>query len=226
MGSFSYSDILAILVFLLAWGAYSASLERVENGRVSLNRMMNSHRHLWSNQLGVRENRVVDILINATLQNGTAFFASTSLVALGGVLSFSNTTDDMLTMLSGLLFNQPFDREVWITKLLGIAIIFIYAFFKFSWSFRLFYYVSILMGAVPDRTGDFEDVKRASNRVAIANIEAGRHFNRGLQAFFFALAYLGWFVGPYVLMTTTAAVLFVMWRRQFGPDARQALTDV
>jgi uncharacterized membrane protein len=81
------------------------------------------------------------------------------------------------------------------------------------------------MGAVPDRTDDAEEVKRAVHRVAVANVEAGRHFNRGLQAFFFALAYLGWFIGPYVLMMTTIAVLFVMWRRQFDSDALRALTD-
>ena len=28
---------------------------------------------------------------------------------------------------------------------------------------------------------------------------AGRHFNRGQRAFFFALGYLGWFVSPWVL---------------------------
>ncbi|HYF56917.1 MAG TPA: DUF599 family protein, partial [Salinarimonas sp.] len=38
-------------------------------------------------------------------------------------------------------------------------------------------------------------------------------------------AYLGWFVGPYVLLATTAAVLFVMWRRQFASDAVGALAD-
>ena len=27
---------------------------------------------------------------------------------------------------------------------------------------------------------------------------AGRHFNRGQRAFFFALGYLGWFVSPWV----------------------------
>ena len=29
------------------------------------------------------------------------------------------------------------------------------------------------------------------------NVVAGRHFTRGLQAFFFALAYLGWFIGSW-----------------------------
>ena len=55
------------------------------------------------------------------------------------------------------------------------------------------------------------------------NIVAGRHFNRGQRAFFFALAYLGWFVSPYLFVAGTAACLFVMWRRQFASDAIRAL---
>lgn len=54
---------------------------------------------------------------------------------------------------------------------------------------------------------------------------AGRHFNRGQRAFFFALGYLGWFIGPLVLIGTTIAVVVVIWRRQFASDARQAVFD-
>ena len=53
--------------------------------------------------------------------------------------------------------------------------------------------------------------------------EAGRHFNRGQRAFFFALGYLGWFIGPVPLMVTTAGVVVVMWRRQFASASRDAL---
>ena len=52
---------------------------------------------------------------------------------------------------------------------------------------------------------------------------AGRHFNRGQRAFFFALGYLGWFVSPWLLMVTSVAVAAVMWRRQFSSDSRRAL---
>jgi uncharacterized membrane protein len=55
------------------------------------------------------------------------------------------------------------------------------------------------------------------------SVVAGKHFNRGQRAFFFALAYLGWFVSAYVFIAATAAVLYVMWRRQFASDARDAL---
>ena len=52
---------------------------------------------------------------------------------------------------------------------------------------------------------------------------AGRHFNRGQRAFFFALGYLGWFVSPWLLFITTAAVVIVIWRRQFASSAWQAM---
>ena len=52
---------------------------------------------------------------------------------------------------------------------------------------------------------------------------AGRHFNRGQRAFFFAIGYLGWFAGPVVLMVTTVAVVVAMWRRQFASDALRAV---
>ena len=53
---------------------------------------------------------------------------------------------------------------------------------------------------------------------------AGRHFNRGQRAFFFALGYLGWFAGPWPLFISTTAIVIVMWRRQFASTAQQALT--
>ncbi|MCX7309692.1 MAG: DUF599 family protein, partial [Afipia sp.] len=52
---------------------------------------------------------------------------------------------------------------------------------------------------------------------------AGRHFNRGQRAFFFALGYLGWFISPWILFATTTAIVVVMWRRQFASDAWRAM---
>jgi uncharacterized membrane protein len=65
----------------------------------------------------------------------------------------------------------------------------------------------------------------AAERAASMNVVAAHHFNRGQRAFFFALAYLGWFVSGYVLIVTTLAVMLVMWRRQFASDALTAITE-
>ena len=63
-----------------------------------------------------------------------------------------------------------------------------------------------------------------AHQAAAMNIVAGRHITRGLQAFFFALGYLGWFIGPWVFIGSTAIVLVVVWRRQFASDALMAIT--
>ena len=57
------------------------------------------------------------------------------------------------------------------------------------------------------------------------NTVAGGHFNRGQRAFFFALGYLGWFVGPAAFAVSTAAVLIVMATRQLGSKALRAVID-
>jgi uncharacterized membrane protein len=135
-------------------------------------------------------------------------------------------TDDVLTVFAEVPFGLATTRLAWELKVIGLAVIFVYAFFKFAWSYRLFNYAAILMGAVPlQRDEATPEAMAAVKRVAALHVVAGKHFNRGQRAFFFALAYLGWFVGPYALFVSTAAVLVAMWRRQFSSDARAALGE-
>ena len=56
------------------------------------------------------------------------------------------------------------------------------------------------------------------------NTVAGRHFADGQRALFFSFAYLGWFLGPWVFLLTTALIMIVIYRRQFHSDALDALT--
>jgi uncharacterized membrane protein len=160
----------------------------------------------------------------SSLQNGTAFFASTSLIAIGGVLTLLRATDDVVSAMTALPFGLATTRLAWEVKVVGLAVIFVYAFYKFSWSYRIFNYAAILVGAVPPvEDGNRGEAEAAARRAAAMNIVAARHFNRGQRAFFLALAYLGWFVSAYVFIAGTAACLFVMWRRQFASDALAAL---
>jgi uncharacterized membrane protein len=221
---FSIVDYVALAFFALAWFAYWGAVELTPAGRRGLNPVMNGYRHRWMAQMLLRENRIVDTTILASLQNGTAFFASTSLLAVGGVLALLQSTDTALTLFEDLPFGLATSRVAWEVKVIGLAVIFVYAFFKFAWSYRLFNYTAILVGAVPVLTdGTDTEAQEAARRAGAMNAVAGKHFNRGQRAFFFALAYLGWLVSAYVFMAATAAVLYVMWHRQFASDARQAL---
>src|SRR6476620_4388416 len=185
---------------------------------------MNEYREIWIRRMLDRDMRMMDMQIMASLQNGTAFFASPSLMALGGALTLLRSPDDIMTVVTTLPLGVRVARDLWEIKTIGLAVILIYAFFKFAWSYRLFNYVAILYGAMPlERDKDTPEAETHVQRTARLFKAAGRHFNHGQRAIFFALGFLGWFVGPYVLMATTAAVVFVMWWRQFGSDARRAM---
>jgi uncharacterized membrane protein len=219
---FSLLDWLALAFFALAWLGYQLAAERTSSRRPSLNVLMNEQRRRWMQQMVVRDNRVFDVLTNAGVQNGTAFFASTSLLAIGAALVLLQSTDDAVRLLTDMPFGLATSRVAWELKVIGLAMIFTYAYFKFSWSYRLSNYAAILMGATPTTESE---ASAMAHQAATMNIVAGRHFTRGLQAFFFALAYLGWFIGPWVLIGSTAIVLVVVWRRQFASDALAAITE-
>jgi uncharacterized membrane protein len=226
VAGFSLLDLGALAFFVVAWLGYSLGVERHPAGRTGLNVLMTAQRRAWLEQTVVRENRIVDTTINASLQNGTAFFASTSLFAIGAALTLFRSTADVLDLFAELPLGLATTRAAWETKTIGLAVIFVYAFFKFGWSYRLFNYGAVLLGAIPPLRGSDEaEVRAAAARAAAMNIVAAAHFNRGQRAFFFALAYLGWFVSAYVFAGATAAVLLVMWRRQFASDARRVLLE-
>ena len=219
-------DIFAVGFFALEWGVYAITLEHTAYGRDSLSARMNVYRGIWVQRLLDRETRMVDMQIMASLQNGTAFFASTSLLAVGGSLALLRATNEALTVLGALPVDLSPSPALWEIKCVGLILIFIYAFFKFAWSYRLFNYVAILLGAMPPASQ--RDTAAAQAHVARTTRlfeAAGRHFNRGQRAFFFALGYLGWFVSPWVLFVTTGAVVIVTWRRQFASNAWKAMAN-
>lgn len=224
MYGFSLLDLLAFLWFATAWLGYAIFMEWGTGREASLNRHMDRYRAEWARRMLSREMRMLDGQIMGSLQNGTAFFASTSLLAIGGILALLRSTEEVLKVFATLPVGIETTAAVWETKVLGLLVIFIYAFFKFSWSYRLFNYAAILMGAAPEaKDAGKKAAQQAADRVARMTTLAGSHFNRGQRAFFFALAYLSWFVSGWLFIATTAAVLIVIALRQYGPASREVL---
>jgi uncharacterized membrane protein len=216
-------DWLALAWFVGVWVVYSVVIEKSAKGRTSLNALMNGYRDSWMENLLSREVRIVDSQVTAALQNGTAFFASTSLIAIGGALSLLHSTEQVLDVLGKLPFAAVQSSELWEMKMIGLCIIFVYAFFKFAWSYRLFNYFAIMVGAAPPPSAkSTSEAQIFAHRASKLCADAGRNFNRGQRAFFFALGYLGWFLGPLELALTTTGIVIVMWRRQFYSESRGA----
>lgn len=222
------TDASALVFFLVVWIVYALAVEGRLFSRKSLTAAMNRQREAWMGTMARRELRMIDTSIMIGLQQGTAFFASTSLIALGGSLALLQQSDRVLVVLADLpLVAQP-ARGVFEMKVLGLALLLAYSFFKFAWSYRLFNYCSILIGAVPirrDEVGNDRETELAVWRAARMNILAGKHFNSGLRGILFSIGYLGWFVGPELFAIATLLVLGVLVRRQFFSAARQAVLE-
>lgn len=223
---FTWPDVLALLVFLTAWSLYFRVVEGRASGLESLNRRMNLYRAEWMRQMETRDPRIVDTQILASLQNGSAFFASTSLLALGASGALLRAGDDAMRIFSDLPFTGVPSRALFELKVVGLLVIFGYAFFKFAWAYRLFNFTAILLGATPGpESPDAAAREEARKRTARMSVAAGSHFTRGQRAFFFSLAYMGWFVGAGFMIIATLFVVRVMWARQFRSDAVRALDD-
>ena len=169
----------------------------------------------------LRDQRMVDATIQGNLLNGVAFFATTALLAVGGSLAMLGATDAAVAVLAKLPWIRPSNETQWEVKVLTLGVIFIYAFFKFAWAFRLYNYGSVMIGAAPAKTSLDAEALLYAERATRINVLAARHFNRGIRAYFFALATLGWFVNPYVFMGGVALVILVLMGREFA--TRQVL---
>src|SRR3569832_535187 len=217
-------DILAVGFFVVEWVVYAYTLEHSAYGRHRLSARMHVYREVWIRRMLDREVWLVVLLFLVSLLFGSVFFASFSLIAIGGALALLRSTNDALAVLKTLPVDMSPSPALWEIKCVGLILIFIYAFFKFAWAYRLFNYVAILLGSMPPASQ--RDTPQAVAHVIRTTRmfeTAGRHFNRGQRGFFFALGYLGWFVSPWVLFVTTAAVVVVTWRRQFASRAWAAL---
>ena len=107
--------------------------------------------------------------------------------------------------------------------MIGLAVIFVYAFFKFGWSYRLINYASILTGALPmPSQAVTPKTTLAIDRAARFLRVGGSNFNRGQRAFSFGVAYLCWLAGPWYLLVASAVVLLVLVHRQFWSKPARA----
>lgn len=219
-------DYAALSLFVAIWVFHALASDGWIVRRMSLTLAMNRQRELWMRTMARRELRMIDTSIMVGLQQGTAFFASSSLFAIGGCFALLNGSNQVLTVVADLPFGAEPVRQAFEAKVLGLIAILAYAFFKFGWSYRLFNYCSILVGAVPmhrEGTEDPDNYERAIRRAVRMNVLAGKHFNAGLRGIFFSIGYLGWFISPLAFALTTCLLFAVLLRRQFFSAARSAV---
>ena len=214
-------DAVAVSLFVAAWAIMSWRIEHSGERRPSVTALMSDFRRDWMKSFVTREPRIFDAQILASLRQGTACFASSSILGLGGVLALAGNTAPLQGVAMELAEGE-FPALIWQLKLVLVGLCLTNAFLKFVWSNRLFGYCAVIMSAVPNDPSDPLAYPRAA-QAAELNIRAALNFNRGLRSIYFALASIAWVIGPVPLLVATTATVWVLWSREFASIPRQIL---
>tara|TARA_R110002051_G_scaffold183061_3_gene252692 strand:- start:11875 stop:12573 length:699 start_codon:yes stop_codon:yes gene_type:complete len=214
-------DVAAALFMILIYGALGWIIEHPPKSRPSVTILMSQKRRDWMRVFVERDPRIFDSQILASLRQGTSFFASTCILAIGGVLALAQNTDPLVGVAREVTEVMTPVLAIQL-KLAFVGIILTNAFLKFVWSNRVFGYCAVLMAAVPNDPNDPLAHPRAA-QAAELNIRAAMNFNRGLRAMYFALGALAWLLGPIGLFVATLVVVWVVWSREFASIPRDIL---
>ena len=219
MTQIGWADWAALGVFIAVWVGYSWYADQSRTAERSMTKAVDRVRHRWMREMLDRDLRMVDTGILGNLVTGIGFFASTSILVIGGLIALLGAAEEALNTLSNLPIVTATTREALELRILTLLILFIYAFFKFAWAFRLSNYCSILVGAAPRAPVDEDEAERIAGRIARVHALVGFHFNRGLRAYYFGLAILAWFIHAAAFVIATLVILHELWRREFRSRA-------
>lgn len=222
---FSLIDILALATFLLAWIGYTIFARKKARTTDCVARCLHQHRIHWMEEIIKRDFRVADAALLANLERNIAFFASSTLLVIAGVLALFAQVEKLEEVISSIPFtNFPNHFAIQI-KLALIVFIFVLAFFHFTWSMRQYGFLNVMIGAAPlDLEGKNDNLKNYARQMAVVQDQAAHSYNYGLRAYYFSLAALCWFFHPFIFMLASFFVVFTLIHREFNSRAVQAIT--
>jgi uncharacterized membrane protein len=218
-------DIVAFVCFFGCWVGYTGVADYARRDSRSIMVAMHDLRTLWMQRMLRREVRIGDVNILATANRSVMLLVTTTVFILAGLVAIMGALDKARALVSGLAFAVQASREIWEIKMLVMILIFTYAFFKFMWSLRQFNYSLQLLGTAPlhnePDSVDWETFPKRASRIISLAVDS---FNRGVRAYYFGLAALGWFIHPWVLGLSSVWIVLVLYRREFRSHTLRTLT--
>lgn len=221
--SVSVLDVAAVLFLLVTWQLCGWLIESPPAWRPSVTALMRGYRREWMGQVVSRDPRVFDASIMASLRESTAFFASTTMIALGGGVALIGNVE-WLHNVMGQFDVGSTAIEAWDVKIMLALVLVARAFLSFVWSNRLHGYCAIVMAAIPNDPADPRCALRV-RQAAELNIAAARHFGAGLRTVYFSLGALGWLVGTWALLASTLVAIWWVMMREFASLSRRVMAQ-
>jgi uncharacterized membrane protein len=221
-------DWLAVLWLFSAWAGYAWFARNWGTRRASLLATTNRYRRYWMLQATARDPRVLDGIITQSLSSSPSFFASATIIIIGGLLALLGTTDKAVEFVREIPFAARTSMAVFELKVLVLLGIFVNAFFRFTWSMRQYTFGALVLGSMPPpedfAAGKFEREHFADRAGQLLGM-AAETFNDGIRAYYFSFAAIAWFFSPLVFAVATAVVVGVLYTREFHSQVLHVLRD-
>ena len=220
----NWLNMLAFVWFLVCFKGYNAYSKKRARDTHCLASVMHSYRLEWMTRMLHREVRIADTTAIANLERSVSFFASSTMLILAGLMTVLGSTEKAIDVVGDIPFASHATKAEWELKLLVLIGLFIYAFFKFTWSLRQYGFTSVMMGGAPQPEDATEpELNAQAKRLAIMSSMAANNFNLGLRTYYFSLSVLAWFITPWLFMLLTTGVVIILYRREFNSSTLRQL---
>lgn len=227
MRELRWADALALLTLLAGWTAYAVFAARRARSTPTLLALTNRERRRWMYQATFRENRVMEGVVVQNLSTAPSFFASTTILIIGGLLAVLFTSEKATEIVREIPFAARTSLLLFDTKIVLMTGIFIYAFFRFTWSLRQYSFGIILVAAAPEHTQFETEAQREAFALRAGGVMglAAESFNDGVRAYYMAFAAAAWFISPWACIAATAGVVLVLYGREFRSEVLRLLSQ-
>ena len=218
-----FIDVFVLIWFMACWVGYAYFAKRKSATTASLVAAMRLYRREWFKRVLQHDNRIADVAAFSSLLTGATFFASTAILILGGLVAMLGAADRVMDVIAELPFARPESELSSRINILLIIGVFVYTFFKFTWSIRQYHFCTVLVGAAPVAKEPQRHDEYVDMMTKVAS-HAAEDFNQGLRAFYFAFAAVAWFFHPWLSVASSALVVYILYQREFQSRTLRALT--
>jgi len=220
---FGWPNFAAIALIFGLWGCYGPILSLA--GRGSLNTQLHYVRQQWFRvHHGVhRQDRVFDAILLGHISGSVSYFGSATLLVLAGLVGTLVNVNRIHATAQELKFLAPMTADLFTLYFAILTLILALSFFAFTYALRKMAYTFALLGALGEAPAETAEAKIMSEQAATVLTESVRSINTGIRGFYYAVASLFLFGGPYLCMAATLIVTAVLYYRQLASPTAIAI---
>lgn len=227
MYAMPFADIIGLSIFLLCWVGYEPLRQRLIRpfGAACINQDMFPVRETWLREFLQRENRIMDVNLLGHLLNSASFFASTNLLLIAATAGVLFGGEVVQQSLQAIEIAAPASGWLMEAKIALVTVTLARGLLDFIWAIRQLNYSLAVLGAAPSHAA--ADRHEAFVKAAADVLHpAFAAFNRGVRAYYFALAAAAWIISPWAMAIGVVFAVFVLLRRQLRSQAARGIHAV